>query len=139
MVGDSCRNATTVFHSMTISLQRCIEVITHNLQVTGRDVRYQRQDAVVKIDGFCCIGQRDRGSWRVNAYDMQTSIAHINAGYRNSLSDELVVEKPGRTPRRQKKADTTYTWCGGSSKENLLSFWKIALEIYVRLGPYVSL
>ena len=34
----NCRNATTVFLSMTISLQRCIEVTTHNLQVTGRDV-----------------------------------------------------------------------------------------------------
>ena len=52
-------NATTVCHSMTISLQRNIEVTTHNLQVTGRDVGYQRRDAVVKIDGFFCIGQRD--------------------------------------------------------------------------------
>ena len=58
-VGVNCRNATTVFHSMTISLQRCIEVTIHNLQVTGQDVGYQRRDAVVKIDGFFCIGQRD--------------------------------------------------------------------------------
>ena len=42
VVGVNCRNATTVFHSMTISLQQCIEVTTHNLQVTGRDVGYQR-------------------------------------------------------------------------------------------------
>ena len=70
---------------------------------------------------------------------MQTSIAYTKAGYRNSLSDELVVEKPGRTPRRQKKADTTNTWCGGSSEENLPSFWKTALEIYVGLGPSVFL
>ena len=70
---------------------------------------------------------------------MQTSIAHIKAGYRNSVSDELVVEKPGRTLGRQKKADTTNTWCRGSSKANLPSFWKIALEIYVRLGPSVFL
>ena len=69
---------------------------------------------------------------------MQTSIAYIKAGYRNSVSDEIVVEKPGRTPRRQKKADTTNTWCGGSSKENL-SFWKIALQIYIRHGPSVFL
>ena len=33
-VGVNCRNASTVFHSMIISLQRCIEVTTHNLQVT---------------------------------------------------------------------------------------------------------
>ena len=59
MVEVNCRNATTVFHSMIISLQRCIEVNTHNLQVTGLDVGYQRRDAVVKIDGFSCIGQRD--------------------------------------------------------------------------------
>ena len=70
---------------------------------------------------------------------MQTSIAYIKAGYRYSVSDELVVEKPGRTPRRQKKADTTNTWCGGSSKENLPSSWKIALKIYVGLGPSVFL
>ena len=31
----------------------------------------------------------------VGAYDMQTSIAYIKAGFRNSVSDELVVEKPG--------------------------------------------
>ena len=70
---------------------------------------------------------------------MQTSIAYNKAGYRNSLSDELVVEKPGRTPRRQKKADTTNTLCGGSSNENLPSFWKIALEFNVGLGPSVFL
>ena len=65
--------------------------------------------------------------------------ASIKAGYHNSVSDDLVVEKPGRTPRRQNKADATNTWCGGSSKENLPSFWKIELEIYVRLGPFVFL
>ena len=59
MVGVNSRNATTAFHSMTISLPRCIEVTTHNLHVTGRDVGHQRRDAVVKIDGFSCIGQRD--------------------------------------------------------------------------------
>ena len=69
---------------------------------------------------------------------MQTSIAYIEAGYRNSLNDEIVVEKPGRTSRRQNKADTTNTKCGGSSKENLPSFWKIASEIYVGLGPSCS-
>ena len=76
---------------------------------------------------------------RVNAYDMQTSIAYVKAGYRNSVSDELVVEKPGRTPLRQKKADTTNTWSRGSSKENLPSSWKTALEIYIGLGPSVFL
>ena len=65
---------------------------------------------------------------------MQTSIAHIKAGYRYSVSDELIVEKPGQTPRRQKKADTTNIRGGGSSKENLPYFWKIALEIYVGRG-----
>ena len=95
MVGVNCRNATTVFHWMTISLQRCIEVTTHNLHVTGRDVGYQRRDAVVIIDGFSCTGQRDRGSRRVSEYDMQTSIAHIKAGYRNSVSDELESRSHG--------------------------------------------
>ena len=136
MDGVNSRNATNVFHSMTISLQRCIEVTTHNQQVTGWDVWYQRRDVVVKIDRFRCIGLH-WGSRRLNAYDMQMSIAYVEAGYQNSLCDELEVEKPGQTPRRQKKADITNTWCGGSSKENLPSFWKIALEIYVRLWPYV--
>ena len=40
---------------------------------------------------------------------MQTTIAYIKAGYRNSLSDEIVVEKPGRQTRRQKKA--LQNWC----------------------------
>ena len=139
MVGVNCRNATTVFHSMTISLQQCIEVTTHNLHFTGLDVGHQRRDAVIKIDGFSCIGQRGWGSRRVNAYDMQTSIAYVKTGYCNSVSDEHVVEKPGLTLRRQKKADTTNTWSGGSSKENLPSFWKIALEIYFGRGPSVFL
>ena len=74
---------------------------------------------------------------RIDAFDMQMSIDHIKAGYRNSLSDELVVEKPGRTPRRQKKTDTINTWFTWSSKKNLPSFWKIALEINVGFGPSV--
>ena len=139
MVGGNCGNATYVFHLMTISLQWCIEITTHNLQVTVLDVGYQRRDSVVKIEGFSCIGQRDWGSRRVNACDMHTSIANINTGYSNSLSNELAVDMPGRTPRRQKKADTTNTWCGLSSKQNLPSLWNIALEIYVGLGPSVFL
>ena len=65
---------------------------------------------------------------------MQTSNTHIKGGYRNSVSYELVVEKSGRTPRRQKKADTTNSYCGRGSKENLPFSWKNALEIYVGLG-----
>ena len=45
MVGVNCGNATTVHKSMTISQQRCIEVATHNLQITGldADINFQTQ------------------------------------------------------------------------------------------------
>ena len=41
------QNPVQAGDSMTISLQRCIEVTTHNLLVMGMDIGYQRQDAVV--------------------------------------------------------------------------------------------
>ena len=59
---------------------------------------------------------------------MQTSIDYIKAGYRNSLSDKLVVEKPGRTPRRQKKVDTTTPGAEGAPRRICHPFGRLRLK-----------